>query len=238
MASAAIIFPTWVPSSAKTVVLRRWDEFPDCSDRERLTRFATQIVMKTHVWAKLPKSPVGLEGEVIDSAFRLSHPESIRYLIDLVAGRPTSMKDLEQAHQAIITHAAALKSALRTLAAESRAYGESAEHMVPAVDFAGFLTMLNDIERFSIEQERERLGLQRSLPKLRRLNDGRIGERLFSTLMTQDLLRLYGVVPKFPVVVALTEVAFNIPGEVEVDTVRHRWDLNRKQTAPGRRKLR
>ena len=67
-----ILFPAWLPQMARQRIgeLRATLEGPDAAaGRGLLLRLAKNPVMRTEVWKKLPSTPRGREGDIIDWAF-------------------------------------------------------------------------------------------------------------------------------------------------------------------------
>lgn len=225
-----ILFPAWLPQMARQRIgeLRATLEGPDAAaGRGLLLRLAKNPVMRTEVWKKLPSTPRGREGDIIDWAF-------LAYTLFPILPRPwptTKAKWREWAKHrekhSLLTNPAYLSQLAHQLWEEISKLKDDTERYWPSlwegdrsINSDQILCILDQLRAFYARMGEEYRVLLDTLPKVARWNCKGC-QKFFTDYLTQKMTATYGQ-PCDPIVAALAGVAFDISLGVSAETVRGR----------------
>ena len=223
-------FPAWLPQMARQRIgeLRATLDGPDATVcRGLLVRLAKYPVMRTEVWEKLPAEPRGIEGDIIAWAF-------LAYTIFPSLRRPWPRtnakwrewaKHLEKhspltdpAHLSQLSHQ--LWEEISELKDETDRHWPSLWEGDRSINSDQVLSILNQLRAFYARMGEEYRILLDTLPKVNRWN-AKSAQKFFSEYLSARMKDTYAR-PLDSIVMALTEVAFDLPQSLSAETVRGR----------------
>jgi hypothetical protein len=229
-AKLAIPFPAWVPELAR----RRINELlvaPAGSDDiayDLLERLATDEVMKTEVWERLPSEPKGIQGNIVDWVFFavLIFPRLPRPYPKTKAG----WRELAELYQknsplpsaeSLSDLASLLLDEMRKIKTETDLCWGRLWEGDKATSSDHVVAVLEHLRIFYLRMDEDNRAFLATLPEVKRWKREKPKQKFFTDYLSRRMKQTYGK-PFDTIVAALTEVAFDLPQGVETDTVRKR----------------
>jgi hypothetical protein len=226
---AKIQFPAWVPQAAEHRISELWATPLGLHDRVRafLERLATYPVMKTDVWEKLPHEPAGVEPNLVDWSFfaftifpnlRRPYPKTAPKLREWAKHIENYPPLPEPAHVSGL--ALMLWEEISKLKTETDFNWTRLWQGDRSITTEHVLSILDQLRLFYLRMDDEYRALLTSLPKIKRWNDN-AAQKFFAEYLSRKFKETYGQ-PFDSIVAALTEVAFDLVGTVDAETIRGR----------------
>ena len=227
MRPEALFIPSWMPPSAAERARFLWPRFERADDRARLRRLASDLVMKTEVWPRLPSAPEGLEGQVLEIAFQVGRKDFADYVFERDPlpyvplavpwrnGPPLGLRFHQIAELAATLRDALVESGLELAPCWTAAGGAEAVE-----EFAELVGALDNVRERYAARQRDWAAALAKFPRCRKRNSPKARQWLFVPLVAYQVHALYGRAPTLRVVAALTQVVFDLSDGVDTEAVR------------------